>query len=132
MVDVVVGGSGEEIPNVESQLSEKAHGKKRMREGDHSDDKDDRETLEILFGNSEGSSSGASSSSNSSDRDGQPNRKRMKTDAGTDERINTDQSVANEWLSMIARLRFIRKSGWSQAKRLRETKKLHHKALLLD
>ena len=65
MVDVVVGGDGN--PNDESQLSEKARGKKRARDDDPSDDRDDTETLEILFGGS------------SSDRDGQPDCKRVKS-----------------------------------------------------
>jgi hypothetical protein len=81
--------SGDGNPNVESQLSEKARGKKRMREEDYSsDEKEDSETLEVLLG--EGCGGG---SSISSDRDGQPDRKRMKTDTAwdTDTRISTDR-----------------------------------------
>jgi hypothetical protein len=95
-------GSGDENPNVESQLSEKARGKKRMREEDYSlDEKDDSETLEVLLG---GGCSGGSSIS--SDRDGQPDRKRMKTDTARDTaldtRISTDRLEVDAPFSMVA------------------------------
>jgi hypothetical protein len=132
MGDVVVGSSGDENPDADSQLSEKARGKKRMRDEDYpSDDKDDSETLEMLLGEGSSGGSSSSSSSTSSDRDGQPDRKRMKTDAETEGRINTDQSVVDERLSMIARLGFIRKSSWSRAKQMKDIKKLYRRALLL-
>ncbi|KAI0281407.1 hypothetical protein BGY98DRAFT_958820 [Russula aff. rugulosa BPL654] len=114
MGDVVVGSSSDENPDADSQLSEKARGKKRMRDEDYpSDDKDDSETLEMLL--EEGSSGGSSSSSTSSDRDGQPDRKRMKTDAETEE----------------ASILTCRNSSWSRAKQLKDIKKLYRRALLL-
>ena len=107
----VGGGSGDEDdPNVESQLSEKARGKKRMREEDYpSDEQDEAETLECLLG--EGCSSGGSgcnpgSSSSSGRGREQPDRKRIKkTDEDTDNRgISTDRlKAAAARLSMITR-----------------------------
>lgn len=72
--------------NVESQLGETARGKKRTREEEYSpDDKDESEALERPFGEDCSSGSGGCNSNGtgtSSDRDGQPDRKRMKTRMG--------------------------------------------------
>jgi hypothetical protein len=121
-------GSGDENPNVESQLSEKARGKKRMREEDYysSDEKDDLVTLENLFG--EGGCSSRSTAT-SSDRDGQPDRKRMKTDADTDTRINTDRLEVDEPVLMVARMGLVEAltdvESWRQVKKLKDIKKLY-------
>jgi hypothetical protein len=96
-------GSGDEDPNAQSQLSEKARGKKRMREEDYSsDEKDDSETLEELFGGSSGS--GGCNPSSSGDGDGQPDRKRIKTDTDTHTRISTDPLEVDEPVLMVARM----------------------------
>jgi hypothetical protein len=116
-----VGGSGDENPgNDESQLSEKARGKKRMRE---EDEKDDSEALEDLLGGGRSSGSGTSTS----DRDGQPDRKRMKT--GTDTRINTDRLEVDEPFLIVARMGLFETltdvESCRQVKKLKEIEKLH-------
>ena len=109
--------SGDENRNVESQLSEKARGKKRMREEDQS------ETLEDLLGCcSSGSRTG-------NDRDGQPDRKRMKTDADTDTRISTDRVEVDESVLMVARMGLFETltdvESYRQVKKLKEIQKLY-------
>lgn len=130
-------GSGDENPNVQSQLSEKARGKKRMREEDYSsDEKDDSETLEELLGGSGCSSSGGcnpSSSGNSSgDDDGQPDRKRIKTD--TDTRISTDQLEVDEPILMVARMGLFETltdvESCRQVKKLKEIERLYRSGRL--
>jgi len=104
------GCSGVENPNIESQLSEKARGKKRMREEDYtSDDEDDAKTVELLL--EEGCGSGSSSSS--CDRDGQHDRKRTKTDADTDTSTESDAE------------------SWRPVKKLREIERLYRSGRLL-
>jgi hypothetical protein len=112
-------------PNVESQLSEKARGKKRMREEDYSsDEKDDSETTEDLLGRC-GSSS---RTTGSGDRDGQPDRKRMKTDTDTDTRISTELEVDGEVLIVARRGIFetlTDEESCRQVKKLKEIEKLY-------
>lgn len=122
--------SDHENPNVGSWLSGKALGKKRMREEDcPSDDNDDLETLEILFG--EGSGSG---NSTSSDRDGQPDRKRLKTDADTDTTIDPDRLEVDEPASMVAPMcpcPSIELLSGPPVKKLKEIEKLYRSGRLL-
>jgi hypothetical protein len=144
-------GSGDENPNVElqeSQLSETARGKKRMREEDYpslEDEKDKSETLEELRGGScytasggcNPSGSGSSSSSRTSrDRDGQPDRKRMKTDTGdSDTRISTDPLEVDESVLIVARMGLFETltdaESCRQVKKLKEIEKLYRSGRLL-
>jgi hypothetical protein len=124
-------GSGDENPNAQSQLSEKARGKKRMREEDYSsDEKDDSETLEELFGGS--SSSGGCNPSNSGDGDGQPDRKRIKTDTDTHTRISTDPLEVDESVSMVARMGLFETltdvESCRQVKKLKEIERLYRRS----
>ena len=124
-----VGGAGEENLNVEPQLSEKARGKKRMREEDETDDSEALE--EDLLGR--GCSSG---SGTSSDRDGQPDRKRMKmgTDT-TDTRVNTDRLEVDESVLIVARMGLFETltdvESCRQVKKLKEIEKLYRSGRLL-
>jgi hypothetical protein len=129
-------GSGDENPAAESQLSEKARGKKRMREEDYYyslDEKDDLERLENLLGEPEGGCSGSSSSDR--DRDGEPDRKRMKKDADTDTRINTDRLEVDEPVLMVARMGLVEPltdaESWRQVKKLKDIKKLYRSGSLI-
>jgi hypothetical protein len=79
------------------QLSEKARGKKRMREEDYTSD-EENQALESLLG--EGCSSGSGHNPGSSGRDQEPDRKRMKMDT----RISTDQLVVDRDVLMAARM----------------------------
>jgi hypothetical protein len=123
--------SGEEDPNVRSQLSEKARGKKRMRDEDYSsDERDAAETLGELFGGSSGSSSGGCNpGSSSNDREGQPDHKRMKTDTDTDTRVSTDQLEVDEPILMVARMGLFETltdaESCGQVKKLKEIEKLY-------
>ena len=112
----------DENPIVESQLSEKARGKKRMRDEDETDD------LEDLGG-------GCSSGSTSSDGDGQPDRKRMKTDTDTDTRVNTDRLEVDESFLIVARMGLFETltdvESWRQVKKLKEIEKLYRNDRLL-
>lgn len=103
------------------QLSEKARGKKRMREEDYTSD-EDNEALESLLG--EGSSSGSGHHLNSSGRDEGPDRKRMKMDT----RISTDQLVVDRDVLMVARMGLVKeltpKERRRQAERLKDIEKL--------
>ena len=115
-------GSADENQNVESQLSEKARGKKRMREEDcSSDEKDDSETLEHLLGE------GCSGGNTNNDRDGQPDRKRIKTE--TDTRISTDPLEVDTSVLIVARHGIVETltdvQSWCQVKKLKEIEKLH-------
>ena len=128
-------GSGDENPNPESQLSEKARGKKRMREEDYSsDEKDELETMEDLLGG--GSSGSGSSSRTSSDRDGQPDRKRVKTDADSDAdtRINTDRLEVDDSVLMVARMGLFETltdaESCRQVKKLKEIERLYRSGRL--
>ncbi|KAF8502116.1 hypothetical protein F5888DRAFT_1669362, partial [Russula emetica] len=125
-------GSGDENPNAEPQLSEKARGKKRMREEDYSsDEKDDSEMLEGLLG---GGCSSGSGSNTSSDRDGQPDRKRMKMDTDTDTRISTDRLEVDGSVSMVARMGLFETltnpESFRQVKKLKEIEKLYRRGRL--
>ena len=128
-------GSGDQNSNAESQLSEKARGKKRMREEDYlSDENEDSETLEVLLGGdcSNGSSTG-------SDRDGQPDRKRTKTDldadASTDTRISTDRLEVDSSVLMVARMGLFETltdaESCRQVKKLKEIEKLYRSGRFL-
>jgi hypothetical protein len=131
-------GSGDENPNSESQLSEKARGKKRMREEDYSsDEKDELETMEdLLGGGSGGGGSGSGSSRTSSDRDGRPDRKRVKTDADadTDTRISTDRLEVDDSVSMVARMGLFETltdaESCRQVKKLKEIERLYRSGRL--
>ena len=87
-------------PNVKSRLGETARGKKRTREEDYSpDEKDESETLEYPLGEDCSSGSGGrnpnsagTGTGTSSDRDGQPDRKRMKTRMGLVETLTDAES----------------------------------------
>ena len=140
-------GSGDENPNVESQesqLSERARGKKRMREEDYSsleDEKDESEALEELLGESSCTASGgcnpggSGSSGTSSDRDGQPDRKRMKTDTDADTRISTDPLEVDESVLIVARMGLFETltdaESCRQVKKLKEIEKLYRSGRLL-
>jgi len=96
--------------------------------------KDDLETLENLLG--EGCSSNGSSTS--SERDGQPDRKRIKTDAGTtdtDTRINTDPLEVDGSVLMVARMGLFETltdlETWHQVKKLKDIEKLYRGGRLL-
>ena len=104
--------------DVGSELSEKARGKKRMREEDYSlDEKDDSEVLEHL---GEGCSGGNT-------RNGQPDRKRVKTE--TDTRISTDPLEVDTTVLIVARHGIFETltdvQSWFQVKKLKEIEKLH-------
>jgi hypothetical protein len=125
-------GSGDESPNAQSQLSEKARGKKRMREEDYSsDEKDDLETMEVLIGGCSGS---GSSGRTSSDRDGQPDRKRMKTDKDTDTRISTDPLEVDDSVLIVARAGIFAKlsdeESCHQVKKLKQIERLYRSGRL--
>jgi hypothetical protein len=127
-----IGGSGSDAnpKNDESQLSEKARGKKRMREEDENEN-DDSE----LGGDC---SSGSSSGTRTSDRDGQPDRKRLKTGRDTtDTRFSTDrlEGVDDEIL-IAARAGLVETltdvESFRQVKKLKEIEKLHRIARRLS
>lgn len=132
-----VGSSSEENPNVGSQLSERARGKKRMREEDYSsDERDAAETLgELLGAGSSGGCDPSSSSSSGSDREGQPDRKRMKTDKDTDTRFSTDPLEVDEPALMMARMGFFETltdaESFLQVRKLKELEKLYRCGRLL-
>jgi len=129
-------GSGDGNPNAESQLSEKARGKKRMREEDYSsDEKDESEALEeLLGGSSTGGCNPSSSSRTSSDCDGQPDRKRVKTDTDTDTRISTDPLEVDDMILMVARRGLFDTltdaESCRQVKKLKEIEKLYRSGRL--
>ena len=111
----VGGPGGEDNPkNDESQLSENARGKKRMRDDD-----------DIPGGDCSGGSG-----TSSSDRDAQPDRKRMKTGAdATDTRISTDRLEVDEPFLIVARMGLFETltdvESCRQVKKLKEIEKLH-------
>ena len=123
-------GSSDEHPKGESELSEKARGKKRMRDED--DEYDESETLAHLLGDV-GSSSG-SGSYTSSDCDGQPDRKRTKTDTDTDSGINTDPLEVDPSVLIVARMGIFNTltdvEGCRQVKKLKEIEKLYRSGRL--
>ena len=98
-------------PDRVPQLSEKARGKKRMREEDYSSDEEDEALERLLLG--EGGSGHIPSTS---DRDGQPDRKRIKTDS----RINTDPLEVDEDILMLARMGLVEELTPLQRRRQNE------------
>lgn len=115
-------GPGDGDPNVPSQLSEKARGKKRALDEDNSsDERDNSETLE---------GEGGSGSGTSSDGDGQPDRKRMKMD--TDTTISTDPFEVDSRFLIVARHglfeRLTDKESHRQVKKLKEIEKLYRRS----
>jgi len=111
------------------QLSEKARGKKRMREDseeEHTSDEEDEALLENLLG--EGSSSSGSGhipNTNGPD-DGRPDRKRMRTDTriSTDRLLDVDADVV-----MVARMGLVDELTYverrRQAEKLKAIQKLY-------
>ena len=103
------------------QLSEKARGKKRMREEDYTSD-EENEALERLLG--EGCSSGSGHNLDSSGREEGPDRKRMKMDT----RVSTDQLVVDRDVVMVARMGLVKeltfKERRRQAEKLKDIEKL--------
>lgn len=94
-----------------SQLSEKARGKKRMREEDYTSDEEDEALERLLLG--EG---GSGHNPSTSGRDGQPDRKRIKTDT----RINTDRLEVDEDILMLARMGLVEELTPLQRRRQNE------------
>jgi hypothetical protein len=107
------------------QLSERARGKKRMREEEHTSDEEDEALLESLLG--EGSSGrGGGHDPNSSGRDGRPDRKRTRTDT----RISTDRlDGVDADVLMVARMGLVEEltdgERRRQAEKLKAIQKLY-------
>ncbi len=105
---------------VEAPPSEKARGKKRMREEDYPSDEDDED--ESL---GEGSSGDSGRNPSTSNCRGQPDRKRIKTDT----RISTDRLEVDNEVSMVAGMGIVElptdAEQWRQVQKLKEIEKLY-------
>ncbi len=122
-------------PPAESELSEKARGKKRMRDEDYDED----QTPDLGEGCSSGSGGGCGPSTSSCrdrDNDGEPDRKRMKTDKDRDTRINTDRlEGVDPGVLIVARAGLVEvptnEECFRHAKKLKEIEKLYRTDRLL-
>jgi hypothetical protein len=118
-------------PPAKSELSEKARGKKRMRNEVYDEDEDQTPDLGEGCGSGSGSGCGPSTSScRERDCDGEPDRKRMKTDKkDRATKINTDRLEGMDpGVLIVAHVGFVEvptnEERFRHAKKLKETEKL--------